>query len=69
VKRRGGTATIARGSCTVPSPAICSLHARLTRRGRAALKRSKQLRLTLLLTFKPRQGRALAGRTTVTVLR
>jgi subtilisin family serine protease len=63
VKRRGRT--IAKGSHACAGPAVCSLKARLTRSGRAALRRSRRPRLALALTFAPRSGRALVRRATV----
>jgi thermitase len=48
--------TIARGSRSVPSPAVCSLTARLTRQGRTLLRHSRRSRLSLVLTFTPQTG-------------
>jgi subtilisin family serine protease len=68
VKARGG-AVIATGSCAVDTPSLCSLKAPLTRRGRALLKGSRRLRLTVVLTFTPRGGLALVRRKSVSVPR
>jgi subtilisin family serine protease len=54
--------TIAKGSRSCAGPAVCSLTARLTPRGRALLRRSRHTRLTLALTFAPRTGRTLSRR-------
>jgi subtilisin family serine protease len=53
--------TIAGGSRAVSEPSISSLTARLTRVGRALLRRSRRLRLTIALTFTPRTGRVIAN--------
>jgi hypothetical protein len=63
VKSRGRT--IAKGAHACPGPAVCSLTARLTRSGRAALRRSRRPRLAFALTFAPRSGSALVRRATV----
>jgi subtilisin family serine protease len=59
--------TIARGSCACKRAGHCALTARLTRRGRSLLRHSRRPRVTLALTFRPRAGRPLARRTTVTL--
>jgi hypothetical protein len=59
--------TIARGSCTRKRAGRCALTAKLTRRGRSLLRHARRPRLTLALTFKPRAGRPLVRRTTVTL--
>ncbi len=64
---RAAGRTIARGSASTERPAICSLTARLTRRGRALLRRARRLRLTLKLEFTPLSGRPLARRTALTI--
>jgi subtilisin family serine protease len=67
VKARGRT--LARGARSTPAPAVCSLTARLTRRGRVALRRSRRRRLTLALAFTPQNGHTLVRRTTVRLAR
>jgi subtilisin family serine protease len=68
VKGPGGR-RVARGSVSTRRAAICSLTARLTRSGRALLRRSRRMRLTFVLTFAPREGRTLVRRARVTLTR
>jgi thermitase len=65
VKARGDR--IAWGSCSTPQPAVCRLTARLNRRGRVMLRRSRRVRLTLALSFDPLSGRTLARRMALTL--
>ena len=60
-------AAIARGTCATDRPALCSLKAPLTRRGRALVKSARRLRLTLVLAFHPRTGPTLRRKTAVSV--
>jgi subtilisin family serine protease len=68
VKVPGGR-TIARGARSCAGPAVCSLTARLTRRGRAVLRRSPRRRLTLVLAFTPHAGRPLVSRAALRLAR
>jgi subtilisin family serine protease len=58
---------VAGGSCAVAKAGRCSPAARLTRRGRGLLRRNKNPRLTVVLTFAPRSGVPIVQRTTATV--
>jgi hypothetical protein len=60
---------IANGSRAADRPVICSLTARLTRRGLALLRTARRLRLTLALTFAPRDGRPIVQRVPVRLTR
>jgi subtilisin family serine protease len=60
---------IAKGARSAAGPAVCSLMARLTRTGRAALRHSRRPRLTLALTFTPHNGHPLVRRTAVRLAR
>jgi thermitase len=64
-----GGRTIAKGSRSCAGPAVCSLSARLTRKGRAVLRRSRRRRVALALTFAPRTGRALSRHAVVRLAR
>ena len=66
---KAGRRTIAKGARSASGPAVCSLTARLTRRGRALLRRSRHRRLTLALAFTPQNGHPLVSRTAVRLTR
>jgi subtilisin family serine protease len=67
--------TIAAGACSAGQAGYCPVTAKLTRRGRtllrrarrALLPRSRRTRITLVLAFEPRSGRAIVRRTAVTI--
>jgi subtilisin family serine protease len=57
--------TIAAGSCSVPQAGRCATEARLTRRGRALLRRARRPRVSVVLAFAPRVGAPIVHRMTV----
>jgi subtilisin family serine protease len=61
--------TIAAGACTVAAAGRCSLTAKLSRKGRALLRRSRRLRVTTTLSFAPRSGARIVRRRAVTLRR
>jgi subtilisin family serine protease len=69
VVRAPGGRTIAKGSRSTARPAVCSLTARLTRRGRALLRRSRRQRLALALAFAPDTGRPFVRHAAVRLAR
>jgi hypothetical protein len=56
---------VARASRACAGPAVCSMTARVSRRGRRVLRRSRHPRLALALTFAPRTGAPLVHRAAV----
>ncbi len=64
-----GKRTIAKGSCSLDGPRRCTLRARLTRAGRALLRRARRARVTLTVRLKPRSAPALTRRATVVLRR
>jgi hypothetical protein len=60
---------LASGARTVDRPAVCSLTARLNRAGRSLLRRSRRVRLTVVLAFAPQGGTRLERRAALTLKR
>jgi glucose/arabinose dehydrogenase len=69
LRRNGRTLTVASGRTRAASRAAVLVRARLTRRGRAALKRASRARLTFRLTGTPPDGAAVTRTGAVTVTR
>jgi Subtilase family len=69
VELTSGKRTIAKGSCSLDGPRRCTLRAKLTRAGRALLRRARRARVTLTLRLKPRSAPALTRRATVVLRR
>jgi hypothetical protein len=69
ISLKAGKRTIAKGSCSLDGPKRCRLQAKLTRSGRALLRRARRVRVTLTLRLKPRSGPALTRHTTVVLRR
>jgi hypothetical protein len=58
---------VASGSKTVGKTGVTALKIKLTKAGRALLKRSKHLKLTVSGSFKPKQGKTVAKHRTITL--
>ena len=67
--RARGAAVLARGTRTVTRAGRHSVTLRLTRAGRAALRRARRLRVRLTIGFTPAGGRALTRSRAVTIKR
>jgi subtilisin family serine protease len=66
---KSGKRTVAGGGRTVKRAGAYSLRVKATRRGRALLRHHRHLRVTVVLSFKPRSGPALSQSTTLTLAR
>jgi hypothetical protein len=66
VKFRSGLDT---ASCSLDGPRRCTLRAKLTRVGRALLRRARRAHVTLTLRLEPRSAPALTRRATVVLRR
>jgi hypothetical protein len=61
--------TLAAGTCAVVRDGKAVVRARLTRTGRALLRRARRMRVTVALVWTPPSGRPLERRSTVTLRR
>ncbi|HEY2636909.1 MAG TPA: hypothetical protein VGI54_05935, partial [Solirubrobacteraceae bacterium] len=67
--KRAKRIVVARGSASRSSAGSKTVRVKLTKAGRALLRKAKRVKLTLVATFRPTHGQAVTSRRTVTLKR